>query len=46
MSSEEGRITRLRQGPLAGAPFWLFLLALWGFLELGWRWRRIRARIS
>jgi hypothetical protein len=46
MSSEEGRITRLRQGPLAGAPFWLFLLVLWGFLELAWRVRRIRARIS
>jgi hypothetical protein len=46
MSSEEGRISRLRQEPLAAAPFWVLLLLLWGVLELGWRWRRIRARIS
>jgi hypothetical protein len=46
MSNEAGRITRLRQGPLVAAPFWLLLLALWGFLELTWRWRRVRARIS
>jgi hypothetical protein len=46
MSDEAGKITRLRQEPLAGAPFWLLLLVLWGFLELAWRWRRVRARIS
>ncbi len=39
------KLTRLRQQPLAGAPFWLFLLALWGILELAWRWRKLRARI-
>ena len=46
MSDEAGRITRLRQEPLAAAPFWVLLLLLWGFLELAWRWRRLRARIS
>ena len=39
------KLTRLRQQPLAGAPFWLFLLVLWGMLELAWRWRKLRARI-
>jgi hypothetical protein len=43
---ETGRISNLRQQPLAGAPFWLLLLALWAALELAWRWRRVRARIS
>jgi hypothetical protein len=46
MSNEADKIRRLRQEPLVGAPFWLLLLMLWGFLELAWRWRRIRARIS
>jgi hypothetical protein len=41
-----GRGAKLRHGPLAGAPFWLALLALWGLLELAWRWRRVRARLS
>jgi hypothetical protein len=41
-----GRIKDLPQKPLAGAPFWLFLLVLWGVMELAWRWRRVRARIS
>jgi hypothetical protein len=41
-----GRIKDLRQKPLAGAPFWLFLLVLWGVMELAWRLRRVRARIS
>jgi hypothetical protein len=44
--SAAARITNLRQKPLAGAPFWLVLLALWGVMELAWRWRRVRARIS
>jgi hypothetical protein len=46
MQQEAGRATRLRNNPLAGAPFWLILLALWGVMELAWRWRRVRARIS
>ena len=46
MQREAGRITNLRQRPLAGAPFWLVLLVLWGVMELAWRWRRVRARIS
>jgi hypothetical protein len=46
MEREEGRITRLRREPIAGAPFWLVLLVLWGVMELAWRWRRIRARYT
>ena len=46
MQRDADRITRLRNKPLAGAPFWLILLALWGVMELAWRWRRVRARIS
>jgi hypothetical protein len=37
---------KLTRGPLAGAPVWLVLLALWGLLEIAWRWRRARAWIS
>jgi hypothetical protein len=37
---------KLTHGPLAGAPVWLVLLALWGLLEIAWRWRRARAWIS
>jgi hypothetical protein len=43
---EAGKITNLGRKPLAGAPFWLVLLVLWGVMELAWRWRRVRARIS
>ena len=39
------KLTRIRQQPLARAPFWLFLLVVWGVLELAWRWRRVRVRI-
>jgi hypothetical protein len=46
MARDEGTITMLRSNPLVGAPFWLILLALWGVMELAWRWRRVRARIS
>jgi len=42
---EMSKLTRLTQQPLAKAPFWLFLLVLWGVLEVAWRWRRARARI-
>jgi hypothetical protein len=45
MEDRTGRVA-LRDEPLAGAPFWLLLLALWGLLEIAWRWRRVRARIS
>jgi hypothetical protein len=38
--------TRLPNNPLAGAPFWLILLVLWGVMELAGRWRKVRARIS
>ncbi len=41
-----GRVAKLRRQPLAGAPFWLLLLVLWGLLEIAWRWRRARARFS
>jgi hypothetical protein len=43
---QRGKITHLRQEPLAGAPFWLFLLGLWAVMEIAWRWRRVRAWIS
>jgi hypothetical protein len=43
---EAGKIANLGQKPLVGAPFWLVVLVLWGALELAWRWRRVRARIS
>jgi hypothetical protein len=43
---QRSRITQLRQEPLAGAPFWLLLLGLWGLMEIAWRWRRVRAWIS
>ena len=46
MDDRTGRVAKLRDEPLAGAPFWLLLLALWGLLEIAWRWRRVRARIS
>jgi len=46
MKQEAGRVRRLRSNPLAGAPFWVILLALWGVMELAWRWRKVRARIS
>jgi hypothetical protein len=46
MPRDEDRITKLRHNPLTGAPFWLILLALWGVMELAWRCRRVRARIS
>jgi hypothetical protein len=46
MQQEAGRGSRFRNSPLAGAPFWLILLVLWGVMEIGWRWRRVRARIS
>ena len=44
MQQEAGRIAKLRSQPLAGAPFWLIILVLWGVMELAWRWRRVRAR--
>jgi hypothetical protein len=43
---QRGRITRLRQEPIASAPFWLLLLGLWAVMEIAWRWRRVRAWIS
>jgi len=43
---EAGKIMNLGQKPLVGAPFWLVILVLWGVMELAWRWRRVRARIS
>ena len=43
---EAGKIANLGQKPLVGAPFWLVILVLWGVMELAWRWRRVRARIS
>jgi hypothetical protein len=43
---DAGKITKLRQQPIAGAPFWIVLLVLWGLLELAWRWRKVRARFS
>jgi len=46
MARDEGRITKLRSNPIASAPFWLVLLVLWGLMELAWRWRKVRARIS
>ena len=46
MEDETGRVAKLRREPLAGAPFWLLLLALWGLLEIAWRLRRARARFS
>ncbi len=46
MQDGSGRMKHLRRQPLARAPFWVFLLALWGVLELAWRWRRARAWIS
>jgi hypothetical protein len=46
MSQQAGRITKLRQQPIARAPFWIIILVLWGLMELAWRWRRVRARIS
>jgi hypothetical protein len=46
MQQETGRITRLRNQPLASAPFWLVLLVFWAVMELAWRWRRVRAHIS
>jgi hypothetical protein len=46
MQHEAGRVTRLRNNPMAGAPFWLILLALPGVMEVAWRWRRVRARIT
>jgi hypothetical protein len=45
MQTNTSKLTRLRQQPLPGAPFWPFLVVLWGILELAWRWRRVRARI-
>ena len=46
MQQDAGRVERFRSQPLASAPFWLLLLALWAVLEIAWRWRRVRARIS
>ena len=46
MPNEAGRIAKLRQQPLAGAPFWIVILVLWAVMELAWRWRRARARYS
>jgi hypothetical protein len=46
MEDGTGRVAKLRREPLAGAPFWVLLLALWGLLEIAWRWRRARAWIS
>jgi hypothetical protein len=46
MEDGTGRVAKLWRQPLAGAPFWVLLLALWGFLEIAWRWRRARARFS
>jgi hypothetical protein len=46
MQQDEGRLTRLRNRPIATAPFWLVLLVLWAVMELAWRWRRVRALIS
>jgi hypothetical protein len=46
MEDRTGRVAKLRHEPLAGAPFWLLLLVLWGLLEIAWRWRRARARFS
>jgi hypothetical protein len=46
MEDGTGRLAKLRNEPLAAAPFWLFLLALSGLLEIAWRWRRARARFS
>jgi hypothetical protein len=46
MEQEAGRVTRLGNKPLVGAPFWLVLLVLWGVMELAWRWRRARAQFS
>jgi hypothetical protein len=46
MEDNRGRVAKLPRGPLAGAPFWLLLLVLWGLLEIAWRWRRARARFS
>jgi hypothetical protein len=40
------KIIHLRREPLAGAPFWLILLGFWAFMEIAWRWRRVRARFS
>jgi hypothetical protein len=46
MEDGTGRVAKLRREPLAGAPLWLLLLAVWGLLEIAWRWRRARARFS
>jgi hypothetical protein len=46
MQTNTSKLTRLWQQPLTGALFWLILLVLWGILELAWRWRKVRARIS
>jgi hypothetical protein len=46
MQNGTGRIAKLRNDPLAGAPFWLLLLGLWAGMEVAWRWRRVRAWIS
>ncbi len=45
MQTNTRNLTRLGLHPLARAPFWLFLVVLWGILELAWRWRKLRARI-